>query len=130
MNKQGLEDWIRTRAAAYPVVRGAVEKRPTAWARWLYITAGVVALLWTLLWLGTSWLVGQGDEIARAGAGLFGEHLVVPEWLVSAATSVQSISDTLLLVVWIVGLALIGLGAGVTRWLVGAFTRSLRSPAS
>ncbi|MBK6597327.1 MAG: hypothetical protein IPG25_05135 [Proteobacteria bacterium] len=96
------------------------EKTAGVFVKWLYVSAIVLALLWSLLWWGATWLVGMGDEAARAGSDLLAGHLRLPEWLVTSATSLQSIGESLLLVLWIVG-RLISILAAV-HWSISAFT--------
>lgn len=111
---------VSTQAAAINHKRLG-EKTAGALVKWLYVAAIVLALLWSLLWWGATWFVGMGDEAARAGSGLLAGHLQIPELLVSSAALLQSISESVLLFLWIVGLVVIGMLAAAGRRFIGAF---------
>ncbi len=88
-----------------------------AFRKWLWIGAGVGALLWTLLTWGAYVLVALTGDALSGGANSLAGYPEAQYWLGWSVRIAEQFGVVLLVIVWSLGMLLLAAGA----WVVSRF---------
>ncbi len=88
--------------------------------------AVAAAVVWSLIAWGAHALLGWVGGIAAGNADLVTDHPETVVWLSSLAGGLTGLGLFGIVAVWLLGLALIAIVAGLLRWLIGQRPQTAR----
>jgi hypothetical protein len=109
-------------AGQYGAWHAIRRKNPKALEKWVYILVVPLAAAWTLVMWGVYALLGLSDEALSAGSRYFTIDARILEWLASFVGGTQQLGGVLVLVVWGLGVVLLGAASWLGRRVIRVFS--------